>query len=150
VSKTASAPPWYADGLKFACTRCGRCCGGAPGYVWVSLEEIRAIARQLGMAVERFEQAHTRPVGGRRSLLELENGDCEFLVRDAEGRTHCAIHPARPVQCRTWPFWKSNLATPRAWEQAARHCPGIGRGELHPPPLIQEALQRNADADVPL
>ena len=29
------AEPWYRDGLRFECTRCGHCCTGAPGYVWV-------------------------------------------------------------------------------------------------------------------
>lgn len=150
VSKIASASPWYANGLKFSCTQCGTCCGGAPGYVWVSPEEIRAIARQLGLPLEQFEQAHTRRAGRRRSLLELPNGDCEFLVRDDEGRTLCAIHAARPVQCRTWPFWKSNVATERAWEQSARHCPGIDHGKHHTVVAIQAALRRNDDGDVPL
>jgi Fe-S-cluster containining protein len=150
VGETASTLPWYADGLRFTCTWCGNCCGGAPGYVWVSPQECRAIARRLGLSLEQFEQAHTRRVGLRRSLLELENGDCEFLVREPEGRTHCAIHPVRPVQCRTWPFWRSNVATQRAWEQSARHCPGINQGEHHTSQAIQEALRQNAEADVPL
>jgi Fe-S-cluster containining protein len=118
--------------------------------VWVSLEESRAIARQLGLSLAQFEQAHTRRVARRRSLLEFKNGDCEFLVREPEGRTYCAIHAVRPVQCRTWPFWKSNVATPKAWRQSARHCPGIDSGEHHPLEIIQEALRRNAAADIPL
>ncbi len=150
MSRTASTPPWYAEGLKFACTRCGNCCSGAPGYMWVGPEESRAIARHLGLSVEQFEQAHTRRAGRRQSLLELPDGDCEFLVRQADGRTLCAIHPARPVQCRTWPFWKSNVASARAWERSARSCPGMNHGKHHPLEVIQAALRRNAEADVPL
>jgi Fe-S-cluster containining protein len=150
LSSTVSTPAWYADGLRFACTRCGNCCGGAPGYVWISPEESCAIARQLGLMPEQFERVHTRPVGKRRSLLELKNGDCEFLVREADGLTRCAIHAVRPLQCRTWPFWKSNVVAERAWEQSARHCPGIGRGKRHPLVLIQEALRQNREAKLPL
>ena len=36
--------PWYRDGLAFTCTRCGACCTGAPGYVWVDADEIAALA----------------------------------------------------------------------------------------------------------
>jgi Fe-S-cluster containining protein len=150
VSSTASTLPWHTDGLRFTCRRCGACCGGAPGYVWVTSEESRAIARLLGLTLEQFTQAHTRRVGRRESLLELENGDCEFLVRHPDGRTSCAIHAARPVQCRTWPFWRSNLATPQAWERSARHCPGMDNGDHHTLDVIQDALRRNAEADVPL
>ena len=32
--------PWYADGLRFTCTMCGKCCTGEPGYVWTTDEEL--------------------------------------------------------------------------------------------------------------
>jgi Fe-S-cluster containining protein len=150
VSDLAPKSPWYADGLMFACARCGNCCGGAPGYVWVSPPEIRAIAARLGMPLDQFQQQHTRRVGQRESLLELENGDCEFLVRQPDGATYCSIHPVRPLQCRTWPFWKSNLSSRRAWDAAAQRCPGMGHGEHHPRPVIEDALRQNGDAGLPL
>ena len=34
--------PWYRDGLRFTCTRCGNCCTGAPGYVWVDADAMKA------------------------------------------------------------------------------------------------------------
>ncbi|WP_296458322.1 hypothetical protein [Rubinisphaera sp.] len=49
---------WYKDGLKFECTQCGNCCTGGPGAVWVSEEEIQAIAEYLEKPVE----AKQRPV----------------------------------------------------------------------------------------
>jgi Fe-S-cluster containining protein len=150
VSTTASKRCWYADGRHFVCLRCGNCCSGAPGYVWVSPEEIQAIADLLGMPRERFEQQHTRRAGQRQSLLELDDGDCEFLVREPDGNTHCAIHAARPRQCRSWPFWKSNLTSQRAWDAAAKHCPGMNQGQHHPLSVIQEALRQNEHADLPL
>src|SRR5262249_16944213 len=62
----------------------------------------------------------------RRSLKEKPNGDCVFYDRKAG----CTIYPVRPAQCRTWPFWESNTATPADWKRTQKTCPGAGRGEL--------------------
>lgn len=150
MSVTQDGQPWYAEGLSFSCTQCGRCCGGAPGYVWVNESEIAALAERLGMPAEEFREQRTRRVGRRQSLLELPNGDCEFLVHEKDGKTSCSVHDLRPIQCRTWPFWDSNLKTPRAWETSARNCPGMNSGEHHPLPVIKAALLANRTAQLPL
>ena len=142
--------PWYQAGLRFECTRCGNCCGGAPGYVWVSTTEITQIADYRGLIREQFERQHVRRIGLAYSLLERENGDCEFLIRGADGLTGCAIHAVRPLQCRTWPFWESNLQSRRCWDATRKHCPGINRGEFHPLPVIEDYLARNAAAQLSL
>jgi len=49
------------------------------------------------------------------------------------------------MQCRSWPFWKSNLRTPESWRAAAGECPGISNGPLYPLANIQEALAANGD-----
>ena len=144
VSGSDKATPWYADGLCFSCTQCGNCCSGAPGYVWVSPEEIEHIAVFLGRDVTEFTRRHVRRVGFNLSLREKRGGDCEFLER-LDGKTRCRIHPVRPVQCRTWPFWKSNLRTPEAWTQTALGCPGIGQGQHHPLPVVEAALAENGN-----
>jgi hypothetical protein len=143
VSDPDIGAPWYANGLRFVCTSCGNCCSGAPGYVWVTAAEMRSIAHHLNLSQEDFSRKHTRRVGLAHSLLERPGGDCEFLERVANGKTRCRIHPARPVQCRTWPFWKSNLGSPRAWEVTARQCPGINLGEHHPLAEIERLLREN-------
>jgi len=120
--------PWYKAGLRFSCTQCGNCCTGAPGYVWVNNEEIAALATALGLDVEEFENKYVRRVGARKSLTELSNGDCVFF--DGESRK-CTVYEARPRQCRTWPFWDSNLKTPEEWEHTCSVCPGSGRGRLY-------------------
>ncbi len=135
--------PWYRDGLRFGCTQCGRCCGGAPGFVWVSGDEARDMAAFLDLPLDVFMRQHTRRVRGRRSLKEYENGDCEFLDHDDDGRARCTIHPVRPLQCRTWPFWDSIVRSPRAWEVTARDCPGMNGGTHHPLPVITAALESN-------
>jgi Fe-S-cluster containining protein len=119
-------PPWYQDGLAFACTRCGACCTGAPGYVWVNGEEIARLAEFRGETVEQFSSRFVRRVGDAYSLIERPGGDCIFWDR----RAGCTVYPARPVQCQTWPFWPENIATSEDWDHVERVCPGAGRGRL--------------------
>lgn len=133
--QTAADNPWYKDGLKFKCTSCGDCCTGAPGYVWVNKQEIKALAAQLEMDVEAFEQKHVRLVGIRRALLEYANGDCVFF--DNQTRK-CTVYESRPRQCRTWPFWESNLRTPETWAETCEVCPGSGKGKLYQLEQIEE------------
>ena len=145
VSGSESRTSWYADGLSFACARCGNCCSGDPGYVWVSIEECPKIAAHLGLGLPEFTKRHLRRVGSRLALLERDGGDCEFLLREEPGLTGCAIHPVRPVQCRTWPFWASNLRSRKAWSSATRGCPGIDLGKHHSLAVIRAALDANGD-----
>ena len=123
--------PWYQDGLRFACTKCGNCCTGSPGFTWVSEDEIDRLAVRLGLDREAFIRKYTRSVWRdgeeRRSLTELRRGDCVFWVAG----TGCSVYQDRPRQCRTWPFWRSNLTERDDWAAAARECPGMDRGALH-------------------
>jgi len=127
--------PWYEDGLHFRCTRCGNCCTGPPGYVWVNDDEIRAIAELRGEPFEQVFALYTYRAEGQRSLREKANGDCTFYEK-GQG---CTVYAARPRQCRTWPFWESNLATPADWQRTSEGCPGVGHGDLIP---VEEITRR--------
>ena len=143
VSDPDTPLPWYAEGLAFDCTRCGNCCSGAPGHVWVTAHEIRRIAAHCGVRVAEFCRKHVRRIGFGHSLLELPGGDCEFLERLSGGTTACRLHSVRPTQCRTWPFWKSNLESCESWTRTGADCPGINRGAHLPFPMIQALLTEN-------
>lgn len=122
-------PVWYHKGLRFECTQCGDCCTGAPGYVWVTHEEIDQLAALVGEPDRTsFEAKYVRRIGIRKSLVEYSNGDCVFFDNQAR---KCTVYEARPMQCRTWPFWDSNLRTPQEWERTCEVCPGSGRGKLY-------------------
>ena len=122
-----SDEPWYKDGLRFQCTQCGHCCTGAPGVVWANPEEIKNLAEFLGKTIGEVKLEYTRLVGRRVSLKEYANGDCVFLHPETRG---CTVYPVRPRQCRTWPFWNSNLESPEAWKEVERVCPGAGQGNF--------------------
>ncbi|MEE9405036.1 MAG: YkgJ family cysteine cluster protein [Algisphaera sp.] len=123
--------PWYAEGLSFNCTQCGGCCTGGPGYVWFDDDEAQAMADVVGMDKGAFYQRYAQRKAGRWSLDEIRIGrgkyDCVFLERPGgpESAGRCTIYSARPTQCRTWPFWESNLTSPRAWAEASEDCPGM-------------------------
>ncbi|MFG0264190.1 MAG: YkgJ family cysteine cluster protein [Rhodopirellula sp. JB055] len=125
--QTKSAP-WYADGLRFECTQCGECCSGEPGYVFVDEHEIEALAQEMKLDRDAFEDKFLRRVGKQISLIEYPDGDCIFL--DPKSR-RCMVYNARPIQCRTWPFWDSTLADPTDWEETCQSCPGAGKGKLY-------------------
>jgi Fe-S-cluster containining protein len=131
--------PWFKDGLRFQCTQCGNCCTGAPGYVWVNKAEIEALAAKLAISAALFEEKYVRQIGMRKSLIEYPNGDCVFF--DGQRRT-CTVYDARPRQCRSWPFWDSNVRTPEAWEHTCQVCPGSGNGNLV---TVEEILKQVAE-----
>ncbi len=130
--------PWYRDGLAFECTRCGACCTGAPGYVWVEDDEIAALAEFRGETVEAFGRKFLRRVGHSVSLIERPGGDCIFW----QAGKGCTVYSARPTQCRTWPFWDDNIETPEDWKQVKEGCPGAGKGRVYSIGEIQDAAAR--------
>jgi len=128
---------WYADGLSFECQQCGGCCGGFPGYVWLTDEEIERIASHLGLEVDAFLEKYTKRVMARHTFTEVENYNC-VMLKDGG----CSIYEVRPVQCRTFPFWDENLDERSDWDSAARHCPGMNKGKRH---SIEEIERRRLE-----
>ncbi len=138
LERLSVAETWYKDGLQFQCTGCGKCCTGAPGYVWVTKEEIEAIAGLLKIGVKECMRQYIRQRFDRYALIELKKDqyDCVFL-RDKK----CLIYEARPHQCRTFPWWKENLSSPESWQATARSCEGIcARAPTVPYSQIEKAL----------
>lgn len=134
------------DGLRFTCTMCGNCCTGPEGYVLVSDAEAAALAARLNLTVHEFLARYTHMTRQGRSLTEQKTEfglDCVFLDRQKiPGKAVCGVYEDRPAQCRTWPFWPSNLQSPAAWDRVQRICPGTGKGQLHS--LVQVRIARDA------
>ena len=130
--------PWYAEGIRFACQKCGQCCRGEPGVVWVNREEVARMSEYLGVSDHEFRRRYLRRVGFRLSLKELDNGDC-VLYRDG-----CMVYPVRPRQCRTFPFWPEALRSRGWFDQFVRNCPGVGKGRLYSREEIEEVSRGEA------
>lgn len=106
-----------------ACATCGgRCCTGESGNIFVKGDEIVAIAEVLKMDVDTFVATYLEKRGYKYSIRERVVGmshDCIFFNRVQGG---CEIYTARPLQCRTFPFWdyyKTRV------DELKRECPGI-------------------------
>lgn len=138
-----TSEPWYGGGLHFTCTQCGNCCTGGPGYVWISQKELQRLADHLKLSVRQVIKQYCRKIGNQYSLKELRNTrgeyDCIFLKeekvpveKDGQQVVHtkrgCTIYPVRPLQCRTWPFWDGNLASPEMWALSSQRCHGMNNG----------------------
>jgi hypothetical protein len=123
---------WYRDGLHFECVGCGNCCAGPDsGYIWATADEVRLIADFLKMPADELRKKYLKRVGLRITIIEQpKTKDCIFLQKIGD-RKQCVIYPVRPNQCRTWPFWTSNLATPDDWNYAVMRCPGMNRGKFY-------------------
>jgi Fe-S-cluster containining protein len=127
VSPAVNEQPWYRQGLRFECTQCGKCCGGGPGTIRVSDDEINALAGRLDLSNEEFRHRYTHRLrNGDISLVEKENYDCIFFDR----KRGCTVYDDRPKQCRTWPFWSSVVFSRETWEDEATECPGMDSGPL--------------------
>lgn len=116
--------PWYQDGLRFKCTECGKCCTGQPGFVWLTDQEMEAIASHLKISLQQFKIKYTRQRDNRYLLTEIENKNGEFdcvFLKDKK----CQVYPVRPKQCRTFPWWQHNLNSEESWKLAAKECEGI-------------------------
>jgi len=115
---------WYEAGLRFRCLApdCVACCSGkrGPGYVWVNPTEMLALAEFLGLEFDDFTRKFVRQSHNRYSLIERPNFDCVFLKDGG-----CSVYPARPTQCRTYPFWHEVLASEATWQHESTECPGI-------------------------
>ena len=104
-------------------------------------EEIEGLASFLEMSIEEFGHRYLRKVGSKYSLLERANGDCVFYSGG------CSVYPARPRQCRTFPFWSANLQSRSAWKEARKECPGINRGKLYPVEEIRRIQRGEGNAE---
>jgi uncharacterized protein len=111
--------------LRFECQPgCTTCCR-QKGFVYLTEDDIVRAAQFLGMPPAEFENRYVYRTRNLRRLRMPRESQCRFLRDDG-----CAIHPAKPTQCRIFPFWPELTESGRKWRQTAAWCPGIGKGEL--------------------
>ena len=124
TSSSSSSNLFWRDGLKFGCTACGRCCQN-DGEVWLDTDEFAELVLHLkkpakqvlseycDLAMNGWVKVKNQP----RLVGDNENGlddRCIFLGEDGK---QCSIYEARPVQCRTYPFWPRLIGNQLEWEK---------------------------------
>jgi len=114
-----------AQGLRFECQPgCTACCTQR-GFVYLTEADLARAAAFLGMTARAFERQYVYRTRNRLRLRVPRESQCHFL---REGG--CSIHPAKPTQCRIFPFWPELVESRREWAKTARYCPGMGKGPL--------------------
>lgn len=114
-----------AEGMRFECQPgCTECCR-QQGFVYLAEADLPRAAKFLGMTVAAFERKYVYRTRNRMRLRVPRDAHCHFLLND-----RCSIHPAKPTQCRIFPFWPELVDSRRQWLKTARYCPGIGKGPL--------------------
>jgi Fe-S-cluster containining protein len=123
--------------LRFECQPgCTACCTQR-GFVYLTEADLLRAADFLGMRPAEFERRYVYRTRHWLRLRVPREARCYFLRGDG-----CSIHPAKPTQCRIFPFWPELLDSRREWKKTARYCPGMGKG-----PLIQiEDARQQAQA----
>jgi uncharacterized protein len=93
--------------------------------VYLNDADVARAAGFLGMSEAEFERRYVYRTRKKMRLRVPKHANCHFL----EGGG-CRIHPAKPLQCRAFPFWPELVGSAREWRRASRGCPGIGKGPL--------------------
>ena len=130
---------FYEKGLHFACQRCSSCCRHDPGFVFLSEKDVDILVDALKMRYNDFIETYCRWIRAgdgieKLSLKEQSNYDCIFW------KNGCILYEARPLQCRTFPFWRSMVRSKAAWDGSKEYCPGMDRGPLHSRDEIEARL----------
>ena len=114
-------------GLRFTCQRgCINCCD-QKGFVYLTEDDLRRAAKFMNMTPGAFEKKYVYRTRSQMRFRKPREKQCPFLLAHS-----CSLHPAKPTQCRTFPFWPELVENRAEWNRTGEYCPGIGKG-----PLIQ-------------
>ncbi|MBB5349246.1 YkgJ family cysteine cluster protein [Desulfoprunum benzoelyticum] len=129
---TASSPLRSSTGSVY-CNYCpGYCCYRLKGStLLITAEDINRLARHFGISDGEVRQ---RYIEDRNTFKTRSDGSCPFLSNDRMTK-RCSVHPARPRQCREFPY-----------EQP---CPYLLRTDLleEIQPRIEQALIRSGRSE---
>jgi uncharacterized protein len=127
--------------MRFQCQPgCTACCERS-GFVYLTEDDVVSAAVFLRMTPHDFESKYVYRTKNLRRLRTPRQGRCHFL-RDGG----CSIHPAKPTQCRLFPFWPELVDESKLWHKTAGWCPGIGKGELIQIEAAQTTAREMRDA----
>lgn len=93
-----------------------------PGFVYISDTELSKIASHLGEKIQDLIARLKLQREDHRWMIDANDGNgCPLL----DANKSCSVHPVKPKQCATFPFWPELLDDAAEWDAAKRYCPGI-------------------------
>ena len=139
---TADQSYFFDQGLRFECQRCGACCTGESGFIFVDKSEIVQLARYVSQDISCFIDEFLYPFRNGYSIKEHADGQC-FFYQDG-----CVVYPVRPAQCKIFPFWFENLRSLKKWRRVTKECPGIDQGPVYSKEQILKFIHASIDNTV--
>ena len=139
MNKKENKKKWYDEGIRFSCQGSGNCCvsHGEYGFVYLDKDDRKQMANLLGLTISAFTRKYCQKSDGYYHLKSPKDSpDCIFLDNNK-----CSVYEARPMQCRTWPFWPDVLDAKTWKKDVAAFCPGVGKGRL----FKREEIEKIAD-----
>ncbi|OHD13659.1 MAG: hypothetical protein A2086_01060 [Spirochaetes bacterium GWD1_27_9] len=111
--------------LDFNCEKCSSCCRYESGAVFLTLDDVKKICDNLSISIDKFLVECCRGLYKDDkfvvALKEKPNYDCIFW------NNGCIIYEARPLQCRTFPFWPFLVESKELWKNEKYRCAGIDK-----------------------
>ena len=121
--------------MRFSCEPgCTRCCT-QKGWVYLSAEDVPRLAAFLGISDDELLRRYVYATK-YHLRIRTEKGKCPFLKADG-----CSVHPAKPTQCRVFPFWPELIEDKKELKETAQWCPGIGKGNMVSVEVLKESAR---------
>lgn len=116
----------FKNGIKFQCQGSANCCvsRGSYGYVYLSKKDINTLSNYFNISPDKFKKKYCQLTNGYLHLKEYKKKNNCIFLKDKK----CNVYKARPIQCRTWPFWPENMNYKKWNKEIINFCPGIGKG----------------------
>ena len=114
---------------------------GSYGYVYLSNKDIIRLSKFTKLKYDDFIKLYCDKTDGFTHFKEKKNSSkCIFL-----DKKKCSVYKARPIQCRTWPFWKENMNTKKWNNEISKLCPGINKGGKFSKKDIDKVIKEDED-----
>ena len=109
---------------------------------WFSGAEINDLATHLNLPIDEFTNQYLELHDGK-FVLKSRDVACIFLENDV-----CTVYEARPIQCRTFPFWPANLKSLYRWKIIMLECEGIGQGKHYSRSEIETIIKTQSATEI--
>jgi uncharacterized protein len=106
----------------FSCQKSGNCCR-APGYVYVTAQDVSKMAAHLGVQEEDFRASYVQKVRGWEVIAAPNFRERCFLTAEDT----CGIYDVRPLACRTYPQWEQIWESEESLQEELKQCSGLRR-----------------------